>query len=261
MKKIFLSLCFAVATLAGFSQTGTITLSPTAFTAEDEVTITVDVTGTGMAGETESYIWIWANANAAGFTPKDGVTTNTAWGNSPDAAKMTRIANNRFQFKFVATTLFQLSPAQLKHFQFLCKSKTGNKQTSDASPMAFDPLTFVPTVTRVFPSKVGQDDAVTIYFHQALATVEAEKRMVPTNFIISVADVNGNTVGGGEQTVTLVDEGNGVFSYSFIPTQRFTIPANVKLGKLRFRIKGTGRDAAGQPINVETGTTEKNFDL
>ncbi len=260
MKKIFLSMCFLMTAFIGFAQTGTITLSPVSFTAEDEVTITVDVSGTGMAGENESYIWIWANANASGYPSKDGIY-NTAWTNSPAGAKMTKIATNKFQYKFVATAMFLLAPAQLKHFQFLCKAQNGSKQTQDCTPQAFDPLVFVPTLTRVFPNKVGQDDAVTIYFNQPLATVEAEKRMVPGNFIISVYDVNGNQVGGGEQTVALTDEGNGIFSYTFIPTQRFSIPASLKLGKFRFRVKGTGRDANGLPVNVETANTDKNFDL
>ncbi len=260
MKKIFLSMCFVMAAFWGISQTGTITLSPTSFTAEDEVTITVDVTGTGMAGENDAYVWIWANANAAGYPSKDGIY-NTAWTNSPDGAKMTKIATNKFQYKFTGTVIFQLAPAQLKHFQFLCKAKDGSKQTSDCPAQAFDPLVFVPTVTRVFPNKVGQDDAVSIYFHQTLATVEEEKRMAPTHFIISVYDVNGNLAGGGEQTVTAVNEGGGVFSYTFIPAQKFSIPAATKLGKFRFRVKGTGRDANGQPVNVETSNTDKNFDL
>lgn len=250
---------FVMAAFWAVAQTGTITISPGSFTAEDEVTITVDVTGTGMAGETDSYIWIWANANASGYTFKDGLY-NTAWTNSPAGAKMTRIAANKFQYKFVGTTMFQLSPAQLKHFQFLCKAQNGSKQTSDCPPQAFDPLVFTPTVTRVFPNKVGQDDAVTVYFHQDLATVEAEKRMATTNFVLAVFDLAGNQI-GAEITVSATDEGSSVYSATFIPAQRFSIPAGVKLGKFRFRAKGTGRDASGAPVNVETANTDKNFDL
>lgn len=260
MKKVILSVCFMMTAFWGFSQTGVITLSPTSFTAEDEVTITVDVTGTGMAGEADSYIWIWANANAAGFPSKDGIY-NTAWTNSPAGAKMTKIATNKFQYKFVGTTMFQLAPAQLKHFQFLCKAQNGSKQTSDCSPQVFDPLVFTPTVTRIFPNKVGQDDAVSVYFHQDLATIDAEKRMRPTHIVLSVYDANGTQVGGAEQTLAITDEGNKVFSYTFIPAQKFTLPAGTKLGKFRYRFKGTGLDVNGQPVNVETANTDKNFDL
>jgi hypothetical protein len=235
------------------------TLSPGTFTAEDEVTITADVTGTGMAGETEAYIWIFCNANAPGFVSKDGIV-NGSWGNSPALAKMTRIAPNRFTFKFIGVEMFLLAPAELKHFQFLLKSQNGSKQTQDASAQAFEPLVFVPTVTRVFPSRIGKGDAVTVYFDQKLATVDADQRMTPVSFVMTVFDINNAQV-GSEITVPVVNEGDKVFSASFQPSSLFNVPAATKLGRLRFRIKGTGRDTNGAIINVETANTEKPFDL
>ena len=40
--------------------------SPSAFTAEDEVTLTIDVTGTGVAGLTDVYLWIFSNPDLGG---------------------------------------------------------------------------------------------------------------------------------------------------------------------------------------------------
>lgn len=259
MKKIFLTaLLFAFVQFLS-AQTGVFSLSPGTFSAEDEVTITIDLTGTGMAGETEAYIWIWANGgNPTGYVQKEGIV-NTDWGNSPAAAKMINIGTNKFTFKFIGVDMFNASPAELKHFQFLCKAKNGSKQSSDVSAQPFEPLVFIPTVTRVFPNRIGKTDAVTVYFHQELATVDADRRMTPTSFIISVFD--GVTQIGSEITVPVTDEGNKVFSYSFQPSSLFNIPASVKPTKLRFRIKGTGLDTLGQPVNVETVNSEKPFDL
>jgi hypothetical protein len=259
MKKIFLIALLVVTAHWANAQFTTFSLSPGTFTAEDEVTITADVTGTGMAGETDAYIWIFCNSNATGFIAKDGIV-NGSWGNSSALAKMTRIATNKFTFKFVGVDMFLLAPAELKHFAFLIKSQNGSKQTQDAPAQAFEPLVFVPTVTRVFPSRIGKGDAVTVYFHQNLATNDADKRMTPVSFVMSVYDINTNQV-GSEITVPVTNEGDKVFSYTFFPATLFNVPAATKLGKLRFRIKGTGLDVNGQPINVETANSEKPFDL
>jgi hypothetical protein len=77
---------------------------------------------------------------------------------------------------------------------------------------------------------------------------------------MSVYDVNNNQV-GSEVTVPATNEGGKVFSNTFLPAALFNVPAATKLGKLRFRIKGTGLDVNGQPINVETANSEKSFDL
>jgi hypothetical protein len=259
MKKIFLIGLLVIAAQLANAQFTNFTLSPGTFTAEDEVTITADVTGTGMAGETDAYIWIFCNGNAPGFVAKDGIV-NGSWGNSSASAKMTRIAANKFTFKFVGVDMFLLAPAELKHFAFLLKSQNGSKQTQDAAAQAFEPLVFVPTVTRVFPSRIGKGDAVTVYFHQNLATVDADIRMTPVSFVMSVFDVNNNQV-GSEVTVPVTNEGGKVFSNTFLPAALFNVPAATKLGKLRFRIKGTGLNTNGQPINVETANSEKSFDL
>lgn len=260
MKKIFLTALLFASVHILSAQTGVFSLSPGTFSAEDEVTITIDLTGTGMAGEADSYIWIWANGgNPPGYTSKDGIV-NTNWGNSPAAAKMTNIGPNKFTYKFIGVDMFNASPAELKHFQFLCKSQNGSKQSSDVSPQAFEPLVFIPTVTRVFPSRIGKNDAVTVYFHQQLATVDADRRMTPVSFVMSVYDVN-NVQIGTEVTVPVTNEGDKVFSYSFLPAALFNVPANTKLGKLRYRVKGIGLDTSGLPVNVETANSEKPFDL
>jgi hypothetical protein len=260
MKKIFLIALLAIAAQWANAQFTNFTLSPGTFTAEDEVTITVDLTGTPLAGATSAYIWIWANGgNPPGFVFKAGVV-NTDWGNSPAAAKMTNIGPNKFTFKFTGVDMFIAAPSELKHFQFLCKAQNGGPQTQDANAQAFDPLVFVPTVTRVFPSRIGKGDAVTVYFHQNLASNDADKRMTPVSFVMSVYDIN-NTQVGSEITVPVTNEGDKVFSNTFLPAVLFNVPVATKLGKLRFRIKGTGLDVNGQSINVETANSEKSFDL
>ncbi|RYE22057.1 MAG: hypothetical protein EOP51_14115, partial [Sphingobacteriales bacterium] len=161
-------------------------LSPSAFTAEDEVTITIDVTGTGMAGVADAYIWIFSNPDLGGGA--DGVV-NGQWGNSSEAAKMTPAGPNKFTFKFIGTTMFGQTPAQLKSFGFLLKKKDGSAQTPDYKPFFFDPLIFVPSMTRIFPAKVDKDDVVTVNFDNRYAAANSnDQRMTPTTATIVVYD-------------------------------------------------------------------------
>src|SRR3954464_4184670 len=171
---IMMLLCVAVVAQAQNPQ-----FTPATFTAEDEVTMTIDVSGTPMAGQPEAYIWIWANPGGVGPAPNG--TVNGDWTNSTPAAKLTAAGTNKWTFKFTGTTLFGLAPADLHDFGFLIKAKDGSKQTSDYKPFSFDPLVFIPTMLRIFPSKVDKDDVVTLNFDQSLGTSVNEQRMTPVS--------------------------------------------------------------------------------
>lgn len=258
MKK-FLSIIFL--TFSAFALKAQVTFSPATFTAIDPVTLTVDVTGTPMAGETEAYIWIFANPsvpdNTAGFPKPDG-KVNGAWGNSADAAKLTNVGGNKWKFSFTATELFGITPAQLKDFGFLVKTKTGSKQTPDYKPYAFEPLIFTPTKFRVFPAKVSQDDVVTIVFDKSLATTTNEQRMAPTTVTVTVID-DANAPVGTPLTLTVRAMENNLWGASFIPTRSYTLPAGKKLIKFRYTFNGTVLDTNGTRITVSSTEAEVPF--
>lgn len=241
MKKLLLSIIFTFSVAFAFAQ---VTFSPATFTAEDEVTLTLDVTGTPMAGQDDVYIWIFSNDGVGGG--KDGLT-NGQWGNSSDAAKMTKIAPNKFTFKFTGTTLFGQSPAELINFGFLGKSKDGSKQTPDYKPFKFDPLVFTPSQFRVFPGKQDDTDMSTVYFHQNLATDQNLQRMFDVKVTLTFYNAAGAVV-GTKTGLVATKESTSVYSYSFIPERVITIPAGTKLNKFSYQFTGSIKDANGANI-------------
>lgn len=254
MKKLLYFILFIGAGLTVRAQNPS--FSPSIFTAEDEVTITVDVTGTAMAGAAEAYIWIFSNPDLAGGA--DGVT-NGSWTNSSAAAKMTAAGTNKWTFKFTGTTMFGQSPAQLKSFGFLVKKKDGSAQTSpDYKPFFFDPLVFTPTMLRVFPSKVGSDDVVTVNFDKTYGVTVNEQRMTPTSATITMFDELGAQV-GTPLTINTRSTGTTIWSASFIPSISFTPGAGRKLNKFRYKFNGTILDPGGATINVSSSETEVIF--
>jgi hypothetical protein len=256
MRKIFFFILLITCATA-FEAAAQVTFNPGVYTAEDQVTLTVDVTGTPMAGESEAYIWIFSNPTSGSGPQVDG-SVNGSWGNSSTAAKMTAAGANKWSFTFTGTTLFNLAPGQLKNFGFLVKSKDGTKQSPDYKPFAFDPLVFTPTMFRIFPSKVGQDDAVTVNFHQNLASEVNDQRLTPTTVTITVFNQN-NTQVGTPLNLPVRNLGNGVFGATFIPTYSFTLPAGTKLSKFRYRFNGTVPNATGAPTAISTSENEVPF--
>lgn len=230
--------------------------SPSAFTAEDEVTLTIDVTGTGVAGLTDVYLWIFSNPDLGGGA--DGVT-NGQWGNSADAAKLTPAGPNKFTYKFIGTTMFGQTPAQLKSFGFLLKKKDGSAQTSDYKPFFFDPLIFVPSMTRIFPAKVDRDDVVTVNFDSRYtAANSSDQRMKPTTATITMYD-DLNTAVGAPLTIPLRGTDPTIWSASFIPDVAFTPATGRTLTKFTFRFNGTILDVNGATSTVSTGNSEATF--
>ena len=261
MKKIF-ALFFTLVIAAGIK--AQITLLPVGATAIDEITIEIDVTGTGMAGESEAYIWIFSNPDMpanqqVAFPSKDGVV-NGAWGNSSNQAKLTLISGNKWKFKFIGTDMFGLTPAQLKTFGFLLKTKTGSKQTPDYKPFPFEPLIFSPTVFRTFPQKVGTTDIATVNFDQSLATGINEQRMtVQTVTVTYYNNATPSVPVGSIQNIPVRKNGT-IYSATFYPQQAtLTLPAGTALKSFRYKFNGTILDPSGASQPVSTSETEVIF--
>jgi hypothetical protein len=248
-------LSFFALILAATALKAQVSFSPSVFTAIDRVTINVDVTGTPMAGQSEAFIWIFANLNPAGAV--DG-TVNGQWGNSSPAAKVTSLGGNRWSFSFTGTELFGKTPAELKEFGFLLKSKDGSRQTQDYKFYKFDPLIFTPTLMRVFPAKVGPDDAIRVNFDQSLATTVNDQRMVPRTVTVTLFN-QADAVVGTPRDFNVKKDGTSIFYGTFIPTYSFTIPAGTNLKKFTYRFNGTVKDANGNDQTVSTEVTEVLF--
>lgn len=256
MKKIVTLIIIIAAVCMGNAKAGNVTFSPATFTANDQVTLTVDVSGTPLAGATEAYIWIFSNTT--GGTAKDGVTTNTSWTNSPDAAKMVAAGTNKWSFTFIGATLFQQTPGELKDFGFLVKAKDGSKQTPDFKPFFFDPLVFTPSLMRIFPAKVDVTDAVTMYYERTLATTTDGQRMTPVNVVVTGLDENGNQV-GNPVTVAVKVVATQIWAGSIIPSDNFVPTAGHKLTSFKYKFNGTLPDTSGNPTIVSSAETTVTF--
>lgn len=260
MKKILLLfICTAFALLKVTAQ---VTFSPASFTAIDPVTVTVDVTGTPMAGESEAYLWIFSNSSSSGnaaLPNKDGVV-NGAWGNSSDAAKLTSAGTNKWRFNLTGTEMFGLTPAQLKDFGFLIKTKTGSKQTPDYKSFAFEPLIFVPSLFRVFPAKVGVDDVITVNMDKSLSDDLVTQRMTPTSVTVTFHNDASPSAMVGTLNNVPVRNNNGIWMATFIPTQAtINLPANTKLKSFKYKFNGTMLDTNGRPTTVSAREVEVSF--
>ena len=247
MKKLFSFILFTAATFWADAQ---VTISPSSFTAEDQITVTVDVTGTNLAGSTDAYIWLWGNA---GDSP-----LNTSWTNSPATAQMTSAGTNKWKFTFTATLLWGLPPVSLQRFNFLVKKKDGSAQTSDFGPYFFDPLVFIPTKLRVFPAKVDKSDVVSINYDRSLGTTPDEQRMTPTTATITMYDEAGTQV-GLPLNVNVRVLADNIWIATFIPTANFTPGAGHVLKKFKYKFNGTVLNDVGVPVTVSSSEAEVTF--
>jgi len=255
MKKILL-IILIVSSAWGFAKAQTsgavISTVPSSFTAEDVVKVIVDVSNVpNLAGKEPLYIWTW--------DPGDPAPGNGGWDNSNEARKMTKEGPNKWSWTFTPTQFYGKSPAEVTKISFLVKAKdgTGDLKTSDII-LTVAPLVYVPNVFRTFPKVVGQNEVITVYLDQSLATDVTTQRMSPAQARISLW--NGNTMVDVEKTVNVVLRSDRLYSYTFLPSKLFTIPAGTTITKMRVTFKGTGKDDSGNTINVESLTYEYGFD-
>jgi len=258
-KLLILTTIFLLSTGLAQAQFNTVTFTPASFAGDEQFTFTIDVAGTPLASETDLYIWTWCNKDeGSSFPGRDGLT-NTDWGNSPDIAKFTHVSGTVWSFTMTGTSMYGLTPGQLKNFQFLVKTKTGSKQTADSPKFPFAAVNYVPSVYRLFPSKSDQSDAISIYFYQGLATSINESRMVPLTFTVKCFDANGQVGSSVSLPVQMIQ--SGIYKVSFIPALSFEVPAGVTLTHFTYTVDGSYYDSNGNPIIVSGPENTKNFDV
>lgn len=250
-KYIYIAL-FGLFSLQSFAQK--ITTQPATFTADEEVKIIVDVSGTAVAGIEPLYIWTW--------DPNDPPIAggNGEWSNSNKAMKMTKEGPNLWSWTIVPATFYQKDIAQVTKIQFLVKAKdgSGGKQTGDLA-LTPDPLVYIPQQFYTFPSKVSQNDVVTVYFDQNLATATDVQRMKDIKVSITLFDENGTEVDKTTNPLPAKANGNNLYSFSFLPSRLLPASAGKKIGSLTYQFSGTGKDATGADETIMTEDAEKEF--
>jgi hypothetical protein len=260
MKKIF-SVLFL---MAGWSYlqaqtTGAVvTTVPSSFTAEDVVKIIVDVSKVGnLKGKEPLYVWTW-EPNDPPAAPQ-GPGGNGAWDNSNEAMKMVKEGPDRWSWTITPSQFYNKPPGQITKISFLVKAKNGNGdiKTSDIS-LDVAPLVYIPSVFRTFPKVVGQEEVITFYLDQTLATDVTTQRMVPQNARISLYAES--ELIDAAKTVPVTKQSDKVYSGAFYPPKLFAIPANKLITKMKVVFLGKGKDANGNDINVESVEFEYGFD-
>lgn len=265
MKKIIMFLSCILCYATGINAQGVTFVTGSRFTAVDDVTIEIDVTNTPMAGEANAYIWIFSNPdlNDANFPAKDGIV-NGSWDNSKEEAKVTPAGTNKFRFTFKAVDLFGQTPAQLKVFGLLLKTKTGSKQTPDFKPFTFVPLVFKESVYRVFPESSGINDVITINYNKSFAIQTNalsvnEQRMTVTSASVELLSSTGAVMATLSNLPVRVIK-DGVYAATFIVKQFPNLPSNLSNAKyIRYKFHGTAVDNTGATVNVITQPAQYEF--
>lgn len=254
MRKILsvLSLVLLTAVVKAQTSGAVVTTIPATFTALDQVKIIVDVSGVGnLAGQEPLYIWTWH--------PADPAPGNGSWDNSNEARKMVKEGPNRWSWTLTPADFYGVPPGSITELKFLVKAKngSGDKKTDDIT-VAVAPLIYTPTTLRTFPSVVGQNEMITVFLDQKIATDLTTQRMTPAQAEVRL--YSGNTQVGAVKTFNLTAQGDKVYSFHTLPKTDFTIPAGTLVTRMTVTYKGTMPDNNGVPVNVSSIIFEKLFD-
>jgi len=258
MKKIFLILALIIIAFSYrvMAQTSgaVVTTVPANFTAVDQVKIIVDVSNVGnLVNKEPLYVWTWH--------PNEPAPGNGSWGSSDESRKMVKEAPNKWSWTIKPTDFYGVVPAAITQIKFLVKAKdgSGDLKTNDIE-LNVAPLIFVPTAFRTFPSVVGQNEIIKVYFDQNLVTNDLiGQRMNPVSADIFLYS-NTNALVGIIDNRPLQSLGNKLFSFAVFPRGDFNIPAGTIINKMIVFYKGTMLDPNGATINVFSQPYEKLFD-
>lgn len=247
MKKILSLIILLVAATGLQAQTSgaVVTTVPANFTALDQVKIIVDVSNVGnLAGKEPLYIWTW--------DPGDPAPGNGAWDNSNEARKMTKEGPNVWSWTITPATYYGVAPGTITQIQFLVKAKNANGDLkTDDIKLAVAPLVYTPTDFRTFPSTVSQNDLISVYLDQNLATDLTTQRMTPTNAEVKLFDASNAQV-GSTKTYAVSALGNKTFRFRLFPKGEFTIPAGVKVNRITVTYTGTILNTSGAPVSASS---------
>lgn len=255
MKKLLsiLTTLFVAFSMNAQTSGAVITTIPANFTALDQVKIIVDVSAVGnLAGLEPLYIWTWDPGNPA---PGNG-----SWDNSNEARRMVKEAQNKWSWTITPADYYGVAPGSVTRLQFLVKAKDGNgdKKTNDLS-LSVAPLIFTPTDFRTFPAVAGQNELLTVYFDQTLASDLTTQRMLPSQAEVRLYNTSGGQV-GAVKTYNLTSLGSKLFSFVTLPKTDFAITPGTQINKMVVIYKGTMLNASGGTINVTSVPYEKLFD-
>lgn len=257
MKKIF-SVLFLMMTgwsyLHAQTSGAVVTTIPSSFTAEDVVKIIVDVSKVGnLKGKEPLYVWTWE--------PNDPPVAggNGGWDASNESMKMVKEGPDKWSWTITPSQFYNKAPGLITKISFLVKAKNGNGDAkTDDIHLDVAPLVYTPTVLRTFPKVVGQNEVITFFLDQSLATDITTQRMNAQSARIWL--YAGSDSVDMSKVIPVTKQSAIVYSASFFPPKLFTIPANKIITRMRVIFLGKGKDANGNDIDVQSVPFEYGFD-
>jgi hypothetical protein len=251
MKKVFsILLLVSVCYISSIAQP-VVSINPAVFTAEDEITITVDVTNTGLK-DYSGDVWLWSWIDQGCSANCDAPTNVNPATPAQAAAQAMRDPNNAniYTLTFVPEVFYNKSPSEIKRIGLILKGQDwSNGQTSPNAYADVQPLIFVPSVNRTFPSKVSKRDVVSLYLHQPEASDPALKYQTGS-FSIEVKAYDGAVQVGSTITVDATNEGDGVHAGRIIPINDFGVNTITKI---------TYQFISNEDSDVKSGVFEAAF--
>lgn len=240
------------------------------FSFTESIRLIVDVSGVPiLKAEVDASrpIYIWA------FIQGCCGAQNGQWSNSNEANRMTQVGAagaDKYKWSFVMPSVKDFIGASYNQAKqaaaaasaasgtpptrsandtrlgFLVKGKdgTGDIKSGDMEISFFGPV-YLPTETRTFPANYSQEDVVTIVYDQNLEDNAAMKAST-TVYLYIEGDINGNNTIPVSQanvgtsttpSMRMIDKGNKMFTYTFVPNRFFTIPAGQRLTKIRYTVR------------------------
>ncbi len=248
-KAILLTLwaCLTVSMVQAQKSNAKLTASPFPFTGNDEVTFTFEVLDGKMKGYTgDVWIWAWVPNTSIGAPSNE----NPA-GRNAEPAKVTRIAPDKYQIKFVPAQFYGVTALQLVSgggkLGMLLKGRDWSDGQTEDLLIAIDPPKFESPVVRAFPKAFTAVDIVTIFYDSKL-DVDASNNPRPISdpylqITLEGIDKNGSPLFPEnyeipvDNKVKLVSEGNGVYSITFVPNSLFGIKNGEIIQKLNVFIR------------------------
>jgi hypothetical protein len=243
MKKIFALFALGLLLVSNsYAQNSNANISarPFPFNGNDEITITFEILDGRLKGYTGD-LWLWAWAPGIGDAPSN---ENPA-ANRAAAAKLTRVAQDKYEIKMIPAQFYGISALRLAssgNLGMLVKGRDwADGQTVDLS-LAISPPAFESPVVRAFPKAFTAEDIVTIFYDPKLDTEEnGSSRAIAQpylNITLEGVDANGaalfpeNYEVPVDEKVKFVAEPNGTFSITFVPNRLFKIAKGEKITKI-----------------------------
>lgn len=233
-------------------------IQPDEINPADSVTIYVDIKACEcqrLLGATEVFLWTWQPAG-----DRDEAYENGEWTASNPALSMKSEGNDVWSYTMIPTEFYGVDAQTVfdNDFSFLVKAADGSgeggggcdEDKTEDLELKVDPPVTGPRKLYTFPDKAAKDtvyitpnDVITLLYDNNL---EEKPTMQGVDDLFVWA--RGNTAGGKELEVTfwkdvgqnpeleMTNLGNGLFRFSFIPSELYEVPEGDELIKLRLQV-------------------------